>query len=95
MTRTQIPDDQIGAFASGMLDVLFAFAIVLERRGLLARSEIAAALAVVQKQAEEQEGKRTARTLVAELMRKAFDLPFAGEQARARLTVIDGGAAEG
>jgi hypothetical protein len=45
MNRADLTSDQLGAFASGLLDVLYAFSIVLERRGLLARTEIAEALA--------------------------------------------------
>jgi hypothetical protein len=91
MNHVKLQADQLGAFACGMMDVIFAFSIVLERHGLLQRAEIADVLAEVQQQAQKQDGQPTARTLVATLMRQSFGLPVAGEQARARFKVIDGG----
>jgi hypothetical protein len=85
----------LGAFASGMLDVLFAFSLALERKGLLDRAEIVEILRQVTAQVEAQEGTPTKRGAVAELMLQAFDMPVAGEQARARLRLVDGGGPGG
>ena len=93
MQRTTIANVDLGAFASGMLDVVFAFSVVLERKGLLSRSEIADTLRQVKAQVEAQEGVGTKRAAVAELMLQAFDMPVAGDQARARLQVVEGGRA--
>jgi cell division protein FtsB len=93
MNNADVKGEDLSAFLSGFLDVLFAFSIVLERRGVLTREEIAAALGEVQRQIAEQEGRQEpARAKVADLMRQAFSLPLAGAQARARLRLIDGGA---
>jgi hypothetical protein len=92
MNHADVKGEDLSAFLSGFLDVLFAFSIVLERRGVLTRQEIADALGEVQEQIEEQEGQPDpVRAKVAQLMRQAFDLPFAGDQARARLRLVDGG----
>jgi hypothetical protein len=91
LNHETIRSDQIGSFLSGILDVLFGFSIVLERRGLLTRAEIAAALREMQAQIEAQEGGLdSARKVVVDLMLKAFELPIAVDM-RARLQVIDGG----
>lgn len=83
--------DEVRSYLLGALDVLFAFSLALERRGLLQRAEIVEMLDHVQHQAAEQEGRSTARTVVAVLMRDAFNLPVAGEQARASFRLLDGG----
>jgi hypothetical protein len=90
MNSATVASHQLGAFASGMCDVLFAFAVVLERRGLLSRADIADTLTEVQAQIAAQEGSQPGRGVVVELMRQAFALPIAGDQARARLRVIEG-----
>jgi hypothetical protein len=74
-----------------MLDVVFAFSLALERKGLLARSEIVDTLTAVKAQVAAQEGPASKRGAVAELMLQAFRLPVAGEQVRARFRVVDGG----
>jgi hypothetical protein len=84
-----VPPDEIGYFVVGCLDVLFAFSLALEKKGLLDRSEIVDALTQVRDQSLAQEGRRTARTAVAEVMLQAFSLPVAGDQARARLRLVD------
>ncbi len=89
MDRTLMSAD-LGAFASGMLDVIFAFSIVLERKGLMDRAEIVDTLRQVQAQTT-RDGP-AARSTVVDLMLQAFNIPVAGEQARARLTVIAGGS---
>jgi hypothetical protein len=91
LNRTTIAAVDLGAFAGGMLDVLFAFSLALERKGLLTRAEIADTLRQVKSQVEAQEGAGTKRAAVAELMLQAFDMPVAGDQARARLEVVEGG----
>lgn len=92
MNDAHITSDELGAFVSGALDVIFALTIVLERRGLLTRAEIVDTLAEVQDQIAGQDGpQRLARGTVVELMRKAFNLPMAGDQVRARWEVINGG----
>jgi hypothetical protein len=48
-------------------------------------------LTKVQQQILAQEGRRTSRTAVVEVMLQAFALAVAGEPARARLRVLDGG----
>jgi hypothetical protein len=76
MRLIELAGDQLAAFASGMLDVIFTFAVVLERKGLLTRAEIAETLRAVQAQVAEQEpGGRGARAGVVDLMLNAFDLP--------------------
>ncbi len=90
MRRADIAAGQLAPAISGLFDVVFAFAIVLERRGLLSRADIAETLRTVQVQIAEQEGPASARAVIAELMIAAFDLPTAGPAARARFTVIDG-----
>jgi hypothetical protein len=91
LNHETIRSDQLGAFLSGMLDVIFGFTIVLERRGLLTRAEIAAALREMRAQIEAQEGPDTARNAVVDLMLTAFDLPIAGVDARSRFQLIAGG----
>jgi hypothetical protein len=75
-------------FVLGALDVVFAFSLALERRGLLSRGEIVEALAQVEQQQLDQEGGPTARTAVCATMRQAFAMPVAGEQARRGWRVI-------
>jgi type IV secretory pathway VirB10-like protein len=58
MRLIELAGDQLAAFASGMLDVIFTFAVVLERKGLLTRAEIAETLRAVQAQVAEQEPGR-------------------------------------
>ena len=89
MNRRAIAAAELGAFASGMLDVLFAFTIALERKGLLDRAGIVDTLRQVKDQVEAQEGAATQRSAVAELMLQALDMPVAGAQARARLRLVD------
>ncbi|HEY3909263.1 MAG TPA: hypothetical protein VGM07_05170 [Stellaceae bacterium] len=92
MNRMDLSSDQIVPFICGALDVVFAFSIALERRGLLTRAEIVETLRAAQVQIEAQDGPQpTARAGVVDLMLKAFDMPVDGEQARSRFTVIDGG----
>jgi hypothetical protein len=90
MNRRTIAAAELGAFAGGMLDVLFAFTLALERKGLLDRAEIVDTLTQVKRQVEAQEGAATKRSAVAELMLQALDMPVAGAQARARLRLVDG-----
>jgi hypothetical protein len=85
-----VPPDEIGYFVLGCLDVVFAFSLALEKKGLLDRSEIVDALTQVREQSLAQEGRKTSRTAVAEVMLQAFAMPVAGEQARARLRVVEG-----
>ena len=89
LNRTTIPAVDLGAFAGGMLDVLFAFTIALERKGLLDRAELVDVLRQVKDQVAAQEGTSTKRGAVAELMLQAFDMPVAGDQARSRLRLVD------
>ena len=89
MNRRSIAATELGAFASGMLDVLFAFTIALERKGLLDRAAIVDTLRQVKDQVEAQEGAATQRSTVAQLMLRALDMPVAGAQARARLRLVD------
>jgi hypothetical protein len=86
---------QFGEFLAGALDVVFAFAVALERKGVLSRAEIAEALRQVIAQVDAQEGGPTGRVVVADVMRQAFDMPAAGEQARLRLKLLDGGRRTG
>jgi hypothetical protein len=90
LNRVHIPGSEIGAVIGGVLDVIFAFAITLERAGLLDRSAIADTLTKVKEQTAAQKGPSSARGTVAELMLQALKLPVAGEQARTRLRVIAG-----
>jgi hypothetical protein len=83
------PQAEMGNFVLGCLDVVFAFSLALERRGLLQRAEIVEMLEQVQSQAAAQPGGPTTRTEVARLIREAFDMPVAGAQARARLRLVD------
>lgn len=82
-----------GEFLTGALDVVFAFAVALERKGLLSRAEIADTLRQVIAQTGALEGGRTGRVVVAEVMLQAFDMPVAGEPVRSRFQVIVGGEA--
>jgi hypothetical protein len=82
-----LPADQLGAFLSGMLDVVFAFSIALERSGLLARAEIVDVLREVQALIAAEGGDSTARNAVVELMLLAFDRPAAGASMRDRWQV--------
>jgi len=92
MSNIEITAEQLGAFAAGMLDVVFAFSIALERKGLLDRREIVDTLRTAREQISEQEqGRQTARSGVVDLMLAAFKLPVAGGQVRERWKVIDGG----
>ncbi len=91
MIRFNLQADQLGAFVSGALDVIFAFSIALERKGLLERRELVNVLQAVQAQIGEQEQDQPGRKLVVDVMLQAFALPVAGDQVRARWQVIDGG----
>jgi hypothetical protein len=82
--------DELGAVVGGMLDVIFAFSLALERKGLLDRREIVDTLTAVKAQVAAQEGPSSKRGAVAELMLQALQLPVAGEQARAKFRVIAG-----
>ena len=90
MSRT-IPGDEIGPFLAGIVDLVFAFAISLERNGLLPRAEIVRVLDEVEAQQVQQEGRSTARGAVVHLLRDAFAMPVAGAQVRAGFRVLDGG----
>lgn len=90
MNHAQIDAGQLGEFISGLFDVMFAFSLALERAGLLDRAEIVDMLRHVQEQVTAQQGP-SPRTLIADLMLKAFDVPHVGADARSRLRVIDGG----
>ncbi len=85
-----MPDD-LGPVVTGVFDVMLALTLALERKGYLVREEIAAVLTTVKEQIEAQEGGPTMRTRLAEWLLPVFKAPVAGEQARARLTVINGG----
>lgn len=89
MNRLAMSSEDLAAFASGMLDVLFAFSLALERKGLLLRSEVVELLDQVQEQVDEREGCPTPRRAVATLMLQAFALPLAGD--RSGFQVIVGG----
>jgi hypothetical protein len=89
MNRLAIPPDDIGAFLTGMLDVVFAFSLALERKGLLSRGEIVDTLTQVKAQVEAQDGVSSKRGAVAGLMLQAFARPVAGAQARSRLRLVD------
>jgi hypothetical protein len=87
-----VPNEQLPQVLNGMLDVLFAFSIALERKGLLSRGEIVAVLEAVKAQTTEWTGGTTpARALIADLMIQAFEIPVAGEQVRQSWQVVDGG----
>jgi hypothetical protein len=75
----RMSNDDPGHFLLGCLDVVFAFSLALEMKGLLDRSEIVDTLTQVRDQSLAQEGRRTARTAVAEVMLQAFSLPVAGD----------------
>jgi hypothetical protein len=90
MNQLAISADDVGAFLTGMLDVVFGFSLALERKGMLSRAEIVDTLTRVKDQVEAQEGESTKRGAVAELMLQAFAMPAAGAQARARLRLVDG-----
>lgn len=91
MSRAIIPPDEHIAFLAGVVDVIFAFAISLERAGVLPRAQIAAVLDEVEKQQVQQEGRSTTRGAVVHLLRQAFELPVAGAQVRAGFRVVPGG----
>lgn len=91
MTEGQFKSDELGEIINGILDVLLAFSLALEARGVLSRAEIAAMLGAIRQQAEAQQGP-SKRTLIAELMQAVFDLPQGGADARSRLRLVDGGA---
>ena len=86
-----IPGDDIGPFMVGVVDIVFALALALEAKGLLARTEIVALLDDIEAQQLAQEGRSTARGAVVHLLRHAFAMPTAGEQVRALFRVIAGG----
>ena len=93
MNSIDVRGDRVADFVQGTLDVVFAFAVTLERKGLLSRSDLAEMLSTAQEQqAERDRALHPARAGVIELMRQAFDMPVAGEQARARFRVIEGGS---
>jgi hypothetical protein len=75
-------------FVLGALDVVFAFSLALERRGLLSRAEIVTALEQVEQQQLAQQGRPTMRTEVCAIMRQAFEMPVAGAQVRRGWRVI-------
>ncbi len=95
------PQEEMGAFVLGCLDVVFAFSLALERNGLLDRREIADVLTRVAEQSAAQQGSTTSRAAVAQAMLTAFQTPIPtgqarglkahGADARSRLRVIDGG----
>lgn len=85
------PRDDAGHFLLGALDVVFAFSLALEKKGLLDRSEIVDALTKVQEQILAQEGRKTSRTAVVEVMLQAFALAVADDQARTRLPCREAG----
>ncbi len=91
MSGATFDAEQLGQVLNGMLDVMFGFAIALERKGLLPRCEIVEVLGQVIRQATEQEGAPTKRTAIVELMLQALHRPIAGADARSRLQVLDGG----
>jgi hypothetical protein len=75
MRLIELAGDQLAAFASGMLDVIFTSPSCSSAR-LLTRAEIAETLRAVQAQVAEQEpGRHGARAGVVDLMLNAFDLP--------------------
>jgi hypothetical protein len=51
-------------------------------------------LTKVQQQILAQEGRRTSRTAVVEVMLQAFALAVAGDQARTRFRILPGGRPE-
>ena len=51
-------DDDFALIVNGVLDVVLAFAITLERRGLLTRVEIADTLRIVKDQRKPSKGDR-------------------------------------
>ena len=81
---------ELGSVVSGVLDVVFAFALALERAGLLDRAAIVDVLIRIKEQIAAQEGTSSKRGVVADLLLQALQLPAAGEQARARLRVVAG-----
>jgi hypothetical protein len=91
VTNRSIPHDEIGPFMAGVADVIFGFAVALERNGLLRRSDIAGLLEEIEAQQVQQEGRSTTRGAVVHLLRQAFELPVAGQQVRAAFRVLDGG----
>ena len=82
--------EDLGLVINGVLDVIFAFAMTLERKGVMERCELATMFRFVSDQATKQSG-RTKRTLIAEMMIEAFEMPVAGDQVRERWQVVDGG----
>ena len=89
-----IPRDAIGPFLAGVVDVIFAFAIALERVGLFARAELVRVLDDVEAQQLQQEGRSRTRGAVVHLLRQAFAMPVAGEQSRASFRLLHGGRPE-
>lgn len=81
---------------SGMADCIFAFGQLLANKGLLDRSELAAAFSEAVKSGTAQQegfgGNVESRILMASILAGVFSAPLAGEQARSRLRVVDGGA---
>jgi len=82
--------DELGKIVNGVFDVVYAFALALDAKGIISRAEIGGILRQVVAAAERQEGGPTARTALAELTQKAFDAPLAGAQARAQLRLVEG-----
>lgn len=75
MNRVQIPVAELGAVVSGVLDVVFAFALALERAGLLDRAAIVDVLIRIKEQIAAQEGTSSKRGVVADLLLQALQLP--------------------
>jgi hypothetical protein len=83
--------EEVRSYLLGALDVLFAFSLALEKRGVLQRAEIVEMLDQVEVQQVQQEGGSTARGAVVHLLRQAFAMPVAGDQVRAGFRVLPGG----
>ena len=89
-----IPQDEIGPFLAGVTDVVFGFAVALERAGLFTRAEIVSVLDEIEAQQVAQEGRSTTRGAVVHLLRQAFAIPLAGERVERPFRLIDGGRPE-
>lgn len=77
---------------SGLVDAMLTLAVTLCNAGLLSREEVAAAFGETAQQQQQQSCSEARRAPVAAL-HAFFQLPVAGEQARARFQVIAGGEA--
>jgi hypothetical protein len=76
----------------GLADCLFALCRLLEIKGLLTRAELAELLTEAREAIIAQEGGVNGRVAVADFLIRAFQMPVAGEDARSRWQVLDGGA---